>query len=249
MNEIKEIENISNPFNKAPVYYIEKTLSTMKLAEEYCSSSIPVASGTVFMAGVQTAGRGRIPGRVWEASKDKNLLFTLILSGEEIGGNPLPIVVGLGISKYLEKHHQVKSTIKWPNDILVCGRKIAGVIIESKSNFFNIGIGLNINQKEFPDSIVSSATSLSIEKNKNFDLLSELELILKEIKEILVLGSWHKEITARLHNLGKEVSITTGIPGQEKTITGTIEGLGTAGQLLLRSEGSLLEIFSGEIEK
>ena len=219
----------------------------MKLAEEYCSSSVPIFSGTVFMAGMQTAGRGRVPGRVWEASKDKNLLFTLILSRAEAGGSPLPIVVGLGISKYLEKYNNVKSEIKWPNDILVGGRKIAGIIIESKNNFFNIGIGLNINQTEFPNSIIHTAASLSIEKNKKFDLLSELELVLIEIKEVLVLDSWQKDVTARLYNPGEEVSINTGIPGQERTTTGIIEGIGSGGQLLLMSEGSLLEIFSGEI--
>ena len=248
MDEIKKITNISNPFNEAPVYYIDKTGSTMKLAEEHYSSSVPISSGTVFLAGMQTAGRGRVPGRIWEAFRGQNLLFTLVLSGAEMGGNPLPIVVGLGISKYLEKHHQVKSTIKWPNDILIEGRKIAGIIIESRNNFFNIGIGVNINQTEFPDSLIRSATSLSIEKNKNFDLLSELELILSEIKEIVALDSWHKEISARLHNSGKEVSISTGIPGKEKTITGIVEGLGIAGQLLLKIEGTLLEIYSGEID-
>ena len=221
----------------------------MKLAEEYCSSSVPLPplAGTVFMAGMQTAGRGRVPGRRWEASEDKNLLFTLILSGAEMGGNPLPIVVGLGISKYLEKYHQVKTTIKWPNDILVRGRKIAGIIIESRNNFFNIGIGLNINQKKFPDVLLRSATSLAIEKNLTFDLFSELELILHQLKETLVRNSWQKEISSRLHNLGKEVSISTGIPEQEKTITGIIEGIGNAGQLLLKSEGTLREIYSGEI--
>ncbi len=198
--KIKELETISNPFNNAPVYYMEETLSTMKLAEEYCygSKSLVDLSGTVFVAGMQTAGRGRIPGRVWEASRDRNLLFTLILSKIDMEENPLPIVVGLGISKYLEKYHNVKSKIKWPNDILVDGRKITGIIIESRNNFFSIGIGVNINQTEFPALLTHSATSLSIEKNKKFDLLSELELILKEIKEILVLDSWHKEITARL---------------------------------------------------
>ncbi len=249
MDKIKEITNISNPFNEAPVYYIDKTKSTMILAEEHCSSFVPGFSGTVFMAGMQTAGRGRVPGRIWEASKDKNLLFTLILSGAETGGNPLPIVIGLGIAHYLESNHKLKPTIKWPNDVYVNGKKIAGIIIESRNNFFNIGIGLNINQIEFSNLLIYSATSLSIERNKNFDLLSELELILNEIKETMVLDSWHKEITARLHSFGKEVSISTGIPGQDKTITGIVEGLGTAGQLLLRSEGSLLEIFSGEIKQ
>ena len=240
-----------NPFNNAPVYYIEETLSTMKLAEEYCSGpKSPVdLSGTVFMAGMQTAGRGRVPGRVWEAPKGKNLLFTLILSEAEMEKNPLPIVIGLGISKYLEKQHHIKSTIKWPNDIFVNGRKIAGIIIESRNNFFNIGIGVNINQEEFSTGLINSATSLAIEKKLTFDLFSELELILDEIKRILILKSWQEEITGKLHNPGKEVNISTGIPGQEKTITGIIEGIGSSGQLLLKSEGSLLEIYSGEIRQ
>lgn len=251
MDEIRKVRNILNPFNKASVYYTPKTISTMKLAEEHCSLSDPQfpLSGTVFMAGMQTAGRGRVPGRVWEALKDNNLLFTLILDRADTGGNPLPIVVGLGISKYLEKYHNIKSTIKWPNDIIVDGRKIAGIIIESGRNFFNIGIGININQKKFPDLLLRSATSLAIEKNLTFDLFSELELILHQLKETLIQNSWHNEISSRLYNPGDKVSISTGIPGQEKIITGIIEGIGTAGQLLLTSEGSLCEIFSGEIKQ
>ena len=246
MHEIKKITEIQNPFTNAPVYYIEETLSTMKLAEEY-SSNQQVLSGTVFSAGIQTGGRGRIPGRIWEAAKDKNLLFTLVLTKAEMGSSPLPIVVGLGISKYLENHHQLKPEIKWPNDIYINGRKIAGIIIESRKGLFNIGIGININQIEFSKTISATATSLSLERNRDFILVNELELILTELKKILILDSWQKEINDRLYNIGKEVSVSTGISGQEKIITGVIEGIGVVGQLLLRSEGKLIEIFSGEI--
>jgi BirA family transcriptional regulator, biotin operon repressor / biotin---[acetyl-CoA-carboxylase] ligase len=246
MLEIKKITEILNPFKNAPVYYIETTLSTMKLAEEYCSSNSPV-SGSVFMAGVQTAGRGRVPGRIWEAVKDKNLLFTLVLRKGEIGINPLPIVVGLGLSKYLEKNHQLEPKIKWPNDIYIKGRKMAGIIIESRKGLFDIGIGININENEFPKSISETATSLSIEKNNIFDLKIELELILIELKEVLGCQSWQNEISSRLYNIGREVSVNTGIPGQEKIITGYVEGIGAVGQLLLRSEGRLIGIYSGEI--
>lgn len=246
MDELKKITEIHNPFNNAPVYYIEKTLSTMTLAEEYCSCN-PIVSGSVFMAGVQTGGRGRIPGRKWEAAKDKNLLFTLVLTKAELGSYPLPIVVGLGISKYLEKKHQINPEIKWPNDIYICGRKIAGIIIESRKGLFNIGIGININQTEFTQSISETATSLAIEKNTTFDLILELELILTEIKEVLGCQSWQNEVNSRLYNIGKEVSVNTGIPGEEKIVTGIVEGIGSEGQFLLRSKGDLKDIYSGEI--
>ncbi len=248
MEELKIITNISNPFNNASVYYIETVNSTMKLAEDF-SSIQHVPSGTVFFAGMQTAGRGRVPGRVWDAVKDKNLLFTLVLTKSEMGSNPLPVVVGLGLSKYLEKYHKIKPEIKWPNDIYVCGKKIAGIIIESRKGLFNIGIGLNINQNKFPKSISETATSLFIEKNNAFNLISELVSVLSELKIVLGNNSWQDEINSRLYNIGNEVSVSTGIPGKEGIVTGVIEGIGFHGQLLLRSKGSLIEIYSGEIEQ
>jgi len=246
MEELKIITNISNPFNNASVYYIDTVNSTMKLAEDF-SSIQHLPSGTVFLAGMQTAGRGRVPGRVWEAVKDENLLFTLVLTKSEMGSNPLPVVVGLGLSKYLEKYHKIKPEIKWPNDIYVCGKKIAGIIIESRKGLFNIGIGININQNKFPKSISETATSLSIEKNDVFDLNIELELVLSELKIALGDKSWNKEVTDRLRNIGKEVSVSAGIPGSEKIITGVIEGIGSSGQLLLQSKGFIKDIYSGEI--
>ncbi|MEA1910146.1 MAG: biotin--[acetyl-CoA-carboxylase] ligase [Spirochaetota bacterium] len=249
MVDSKVITNVSNPFNNAPVYYIKKTLSTMKLAREYCSSSVSpsILPGTVFMAGMQTAGRGRVPGRVWEAVKDKNLLFTLVLTKAEMGSNPLSIVIGLGLSKYLENYHQLKPEIKWPNDIYINGKKIAGIIIESRKGLFNIGIGININQTEFPESILDSSTSLSIEIDNEFDLFLELNLILLELKAVLSNSSWQRAINSRLYNIGKKVSVSTGIPGKEKNTTGIVEGIGSAGQLLLKSKGTLKEIYSGEV--
>jgi len=240
------LTNILNPFNSAPVYYIDTVNSTMKLAEEYFSSN-PFVSGSVFMAGMQTSGRGRVPGRTWQAGKDKNLLFTLVLKKSEMVKNPLPLAIGLGISKYLEKHHQLKPEIKWPNDIYINGKKIAGIIIESRQGLFNIGIGININQTEFSPSISKTATSLSIEKNNAFNLISELVFVLSELKIVLGNSSWQDEINSRLHNIGKEVSLNQGSPGQDKIITGVIEGIGTSGQLLLQTKGFLKEIYSGEI--
>ncbi len=243
MPDFKRISEIINPFNNAPVFYIEQTFSTMKLAEK----TDGIVPGTVFLAGMQTAGRGRLPGRVWEGAKDKNLLFTLVLSGEKSGLQALPIKIGLGIALYLEKYHKLKPSVKWPNDIYIDDRKIAGIIIESRKGLYNIGIGININQTDFSKNIKSSATSLSIEKKINFNLYSELENVLIQLKKALLLDTWHKEISSRLFNIGKEVLLSIGTPGEEKKVKGFIEGIGTAGQLLLRKEGELLEIYSGEV--
>ena len=243
MPDLKKIPEIINPFYNAPVFYIEQTLSTMKLAE----NTAEIAPGTVYFAGMQTAGRGRIPGRVWEGAKNKNLLFTLVLPAAKPGVKPLPIIVGLGIALYLEQYHNLHPSIKWPNDIYLNDRKIAGIIIESRKGLYNIGIGININQIELPENIESSATSLAIEKSNSFILYSELENVLIQLKKALSMNSWHKEISSRLYNIGKEVVLSIGIPGEEKKIKGVVEGLGVSGQLLLRKEGELLEIYSGEV--
>jgi len=243
MSNLKKLSEIINPFYNAPVFYIEQTLSTMKLAE----NAATVAPGTVYLAGMQTAGRGRNPGRVWEGAKNKNLLFTMVLPAEKLAVKPLPVVVGLGIALYLEKYHNLHPSIKWPNDIYINDRKIAGIIIESRKGSYNIGIGININQTEFSKSIELSATSLSIEKSNSFNLHSELENVLIQLKKALFLDSWHKEISSRLYNIGKEVVLSIGIPGEDKKIKGVIEGIGVSGQLLLRKEGELLEIYSGEV--
>jgi len=243
MSDLKKIPEMINPFDNAPVFYIEQTLSTMKLAE----NAAEIAPGTVYLAGMQTSGRGRSPGRIWEGAKNKNLLFTLVLPAAKLAVKPLPVVVGLGIALYLEKYHNLHPSIKWPNDIYINDRKIAGIIIESRKGLYNIGIGININQTVFPESIESSATSLSIEKNTSFELYSELEYILIQLKKALSLDSWHREISSRLYNVGKEVVLSIGIPGEEKRVKGGIEGIGTSGQLLLRKEGELLEIYSGEV--
>lgn len=222
MDKIRVIKNISNPFNEASVYYIDKTETTMKLARDYCGMELKKGSlcsslsGTVFMAASQTHGRGRIPGRIWQAAMGKNLLFTLILSGTDMGENPLPVVVGLGISNYLKNRHGINSAIKWPNDILVGGKKLSGIIIESGNNYYNIGIGININQNNFPESIVSSATSVSLEKNQSFNIQAELESILKHLKAVLRSDSWNIEVNSRLYRVGKKISMSTGIPGHEK---------------------------------
>ncbi len=243
MPELQRITEIDNPFNNAPVYYVEQTGSTMHLSEK----AVGIIPGTVFSAGMQTAGRGRLQGRVWEGEKNNNLLFTLVLSGEEVNGKALPIRVGLGIALYLEKYHQLSAAVKWPNDIYINGRKVAGIIIESRKKLYNIGIGLNVNQIGFPEAIASSATSLALEKNISFNLYTELELVLVALKKALTLDSWQKDINTRLYGLDKEVILNTGVPEKEKKVKGLIEGIGGAGQLLLRSEGSLLEICSGEL--
>jgi len=143
--------------------------------------STPQVNGTIVVANHQTKGKGQ-RGNVWIAKKGENLTFsTLIFPDVDINYSfYLNIVASLAVNKTL-KDLNLKSKIKWPNDILVNDRKIAGILIEnslsiSKINQSVIGIGLNVNQVAFDKNLI--ATSLKNE-GVNVDKVDVLEQIYK----------------------------------------------------------------------
>lgn len=136
----------------------------------------------------QTKGRGQ-HGRVWESADNRNLTFSIVLKNLEIlPKNQIAIsqITALSICKLLERH-SIKSKIKWPNDIYVAENKICGILIENsitsdKIIWSIIGIGLNVNQTEFPEWI-PNPTSMALESKIKFnqqDLLVEFTLIFTE---------------------------------------------------------------------
>ena len=102
--------------------------------------------GTVALAEHQTAGRGR-SGRSWEDAPAANLLFSLLL--EPPAGAPLPqlsLVAGLAVASALEREAMVPALVKWPNDVLIDGGKVAGILLEASGDRVVCGIGINVNQ-------------------------------------------------------------------------------------------------------
>ena len=140
---------------------------------------------TIYAAVFQTAGRGQ-KGNRWDSTAGKNLTFSILLKPSFLKASEqyvLSMVTTLGIAAYLKKKagiakDQVK--IKWPNDIYVCDKKICGMLIENSISGDSIGvsvvgIGVNINQKEFPSEL-KNATSLSLQTQKaEYDLKKELD--------------------------------------------------------------------------
>jgi len=129
------------------------------------------APGDVFTAGFQTAGRGRLDHR-WLSRPDENLMMSAVL--DVAGLSPehaatIPLVVGLSVCDALERllpetaaSSRPRIALKWPNDVLAGGRKIAGVLCERVGDNVIAGIGVNVNQREFSSEIAASATSLSL---------------------------------------------------------------------------------------
>ena len=121
--------------------------------------------GDVFTADFQTAGRGRLD-HVWKSCAGKNLMMSAVVdvSGLEPERTAtFPLVVGLSVCEAVESMGQsLQALLKWPNDVLVGGRKLAGILCERFGDSVIAGVGVNVGEREFPSDIADRATSLSL---------------------------------------------------------------------------------------
>ena len=135
--------------------------------------------GDVFTADYQTAGRGRLDHK-WHSPPKTNLIMSVVLSVEGLVPDQvatLPLVAGLSSIKALQKfvtgeedlrHETGDLELKWPNDVLISGKKLAGILCERHGDNVIIGIGVNVNQTEFVPEIATRATSLALLTGKRF---------------------------------------------------------------------------------
>lgn len=160
--------------SKYTIVTIEEVHSTNSYALEYLPS---FENGTVIFTTHQTLGRGRY-NRKWIGDESENLYMTIVLKPENINDYPFPNLtqyLSVAVCRVLEKEFGLAPKIKWPNDILVNGAKISGILAEAdmannRINGIVLGLGLNVNLKQDTvDMIDQKATSIALLKNKNYD--------------------------------------------------------------------------------
>ncbi|MDD8018540.1 MAG: biotin--[acetyl-CoA-carboxylase] ligase [Bacteroidota bacterium] len=144
--------------------------------------------GTLIIAEEQTAGRGRMQ-RNWVSLKGKNLLFSIILYPDFIIEKTalLPFAGSLAVCDAIETVTGLSSTCKWPNDVLVNKKKVCGMLLESTTENASIekiilGIGVNVNQEEFPEDLKYKASSLKNESGIEINRITLLQKILEELE-------------------------------------------------------------------
>lgn len=175
--------------------FFEEIESTNTFAIDLLSKTNP-QHGLCIYTDYQTAGKGQI-GRSWHSEAGKNMLASWILHHESLDIADvfyLNMAVSLAINDALNAC-SIKSCVKWPNDIYVGDKKIAGILIQNvlRNNSVKssvVGIGLNINQMDFPSQI-SNPTSMAVISNQNWDRLSVRNLCAKYIL------SRHQQLLAR----------------------------------------------------
>ncbi len=248
--------DIRNAFPGAAVFRIGTTGSTMDDARRLAKMGF--YPGTTVTAEAQTAGRGRLPERRWESAPGDNLLATVILerTSAELPGFTLRIGLALcrAVSIFAIRQGMrldCAPRLKWPNDVLIGDRKLAGILCEAAEDAAYVGFGINVNQRSFPPALGNTATSLVLAAGRAAPLprLELLEIALEQIYFVLVDEDWRAEATERLWRHGERVAFLTGLAADQGLVEGILEGIAPSGALLIRTEGdeAARSFVSGEL--
>jgi BirA family transcriptional regulator, biotin operon repressor / biotin---[acetyl-CoA-carboxylase] ligase len=216
-----------------------------------------VAHGTVIIAESQTAGRGRL-GRSWYSEPESGLYLSTVLypKAPPSFAPLLTLATTIAVHNAVEQVTELDVDIKWPNDLLVGGRKVCGILAEMQAEvdrikMMVIGVGVNVNHESFPDEIAGRATSLRIASGR---LQSRIEILVDFLEEFerlyinferkgprAIIDQW-----TRLSSFanGRKIEIDDGV----RKIAGITRGLNPLGALRVeQQDGRTEEVYSGDV--
>jgi BirA family biotin operon repressor/biotin-[acetyl-CoA-carboxylase] ligase len=237
---------IASPWPSAAVTVIERTGSTMDDCLALGLRGEP--SGTAVVAGFQERGRGRAPGRHWLSPPWESLLMTVLLRAAELDFpvSQLPLRVGLAVSRAVGEATGSEPGIRWPNDAVLAGRKVAGILCEAHGGLLLAGIGVNCLQRSFPPELEATAGSLLQATGREVQPLALCPVVLARLREVLGDGDWRAGIERRLAGRGSRVRVDP--IGTGAAVEGTVLGVDADGALLLRDDaGAIRRVAQGEI--
>ena len=237
------------------IYHFFKTDSTSRVALDLGHAGEP--EGAVVLAEEQSAGRGRA-GRAWHSDRALGIYVSLLLRPRlaPVQAPLLTMMAGLSARSAVQAVTGLTVDLKWPNDLLVCGKKAGGILTEMHAEpgqirFVIVGIGLNVNQETFPGELADAATSLRLETGKT---QSRMELLVRLLREFesdynRILREGVASIVARFEEVstyakGKRVRVTNGTD----SYLGTTSGLGPEGLLQVqRDDGKIMTVIAGDV--
>ena len=249
------VEAIQARLSSAPIghriLYFPSVGSTMDVARQEAEQGAP--EGTVVVADEQTAGRGRF-GRHWVSGSEQNLLFSIVLYPERTALAGLNIIAPVAVITAIQRTTALSPTLKWPNDVLVAGKKVCGILMETAVQdggirYAVLGFGINVNfdPSEVPQ-IAGLGTSLSKELGEPVSREGVLEAVLEELSALYGrLKGWaavRNRWEASLETLGSRIRVQWG----EQVEEGLAEAVDAEGNLLLRrSDGTVVTLSGGDV--
>jgi len=241
-------------FNKE-IYHFNKVSSTNNVARAYAADG--VLEGTLIIAEEQIKGKGRL-GRKW-ISPSGGIWFSIILRPEisPIDASKITILTGVAVAKAIEIETGLKVQLKWPNDVLIDGKKVVGILSEmsaeaDKVNFVVVGLGINVNfdMKVFPEELRDKATTLKKLLGIEVDRVILFKTVLKEFEKAyfsLKEGDF-KKVLSEWRNLCEMLGKRVKILALDKEMEGEALDIDEHGGLLLRlPSGEIRTVYSGDV--
>lgn len=236
---------------------LDSTVSTQEEARSLAEGG--AQEGTLVIAEEQTGGKGRM-GRKWFSPKGKGIWMSLVLRPKQpMHYTPqLTLMTGVAVCRAVRKVTGVMAGLKWPNDLLVEGRKISGILLESAAEdeyvrycIVGIGISANLDAADYPDELAHVATSLKMESGEPVDRVALIAAVLEEFEILYAL--YQQEGFGPIASLWEALSVTLGKPVTVNTAHGPVKGtaakLDHSGALLVSTgQGEYVPIFSGDVE-
>lgn len=235
---------------------VEVTTSTQEEVRLLAEEGAP--SGALVLAEEQTGGRGR-QGRKWFSPPRKGVWMSLLLRPDRpLSFAPqLTLLIAVAVCRAIRKTSGVDAGIKWPNDLLVQGKKVCGILVESVSEderirycIAGIGIDVNVEADELPADLQTVATSLKIESGRSQDRVALITAVMNELEELYTL--YEQEGFTPIKHLWEALSIMLGKRVAIKTPQGEVSGVADAldesgALILLDDKGEPFKLFSGEV--
>ena len=252
-NETTIADQIHTKWAGKTVHFARKTDSTNLWIKRLAKEGAP--EGTLALAEFQSAGRGRL-GRSWEVPEGTSVMMSILLRPkfEPQYAPMLTLVMGMAVAKAVKKFG-FDVSIKWPNDVVVSHKKICGILTEmgvrdGKIDYAVIGVGINVNIREFPEEMADKATSLYLESGKEFDRSQIPGLVMEAFEEYYEkfaatcdLSGLKEEYESILANYNQPVRVLAKEPYE-----GVARGITDGGELLVeKTDGTIVAVSAGEV--
>ena len=214
--------------------------------------------GLVVMAEQQTNGKGRM-GRAWASSAGAGLWFSVVIKPAVplAQASLYSFVAAVAVAEAIRQETALQVQLKWPNDVLLNGRKLCGILLElvpcaKNETYIIIGIGVNVNQQksEFPDELQDKAVSIAMAAHQQYDCLALLSPVLQKLDENCML--LEREGFAPLREKWKQLSCMIGQtvsvqPKGAEAYIGVSEDLAMDGTLLVRTQNGVIPVMTGDV--
>ena len=252
-NETTIADQIHTKWAGKTVHFARKTDSTNLWIKRLAKEGAP--EGTLALAEFQSAGRGRL-GRSWEVPEGTSVMMSILLRPkfEPQYAPTLTLVMGMAVAKAV-KSLGFDVSIKWPNDVVVSHKKICGILTEmgvrdGKIDYAVIGVGINVNIREFPEEMADKATSLYLESGREFDRSQIPGLVMEAFEEYYEkfaatcdLSGLKEEYESILANYNQPVRVLAKEPYE-----GVARGITDGGELLVeKTDGTIVAVSAGEV--